>query len=532
MKKILMVLVCCLVMCGCEGKSDKMELPSSKELLEQLKEKNSNLSEIEEFTSETDPNEQLGRPGYYISKADFSDTRVEQIGEYLCGGTIETFSSEKDCKNRANYLNEFNDPEMGAFGLNQYVYQYNCVLFRISYDLTPEQAEEYHAQMDEIMNQYEDVPERKTETEKEQPEEGKTENADLLEDNVEENENDDSVYRENMPDTEENIISKIDIKDEKASNGDIVVFLTNNNSFAIPDLDIQIVYYKDGNIVETDEDGHDVLVPKNTVVSKMAAPSEYDDYDISLVIDWNTGKNYRNWIYNLELQSNIGEDNVIIQFKNIGDVNIEELEYIVVFYKENEIVDTSYPEDVIEFEAGKEIIEKVSTYDIDFDEYEIYINQAHTFGFERISGDIVRESLPDGIGKKKESEKDNTQDEEEKSDDTKEENEDIEQEKDLENETKITTGQINAVKKAKEYLSFTSFSHKGLVGQLEYEGFTKEESTYGADNCEADWNEQASKKAKDYLEIMAFSKDGLIGQLEYDGFTHEQSVYGAEQNGY
>lgn len=529
MRKILMILACCLVLCGCGGKSEKVELPSSKELLEQLKEKNSNLSEIEEFTSETDPNEKLGRPGYYISKADFSDSRVEQVGEYLCGGTIETFSSEKDCKSRADYLNGLNDPEFGLLGLNQYVYQYDCVLFRVSYDLTPEQAEEYHMQMDEIMSQYEDVPER---DEEEQSEQELSEDMDSLKDGAEEIETGDSIYMENMPDTEENIISKIDIKEEKTSNGDIVVFLTNNNSFAIPDLEMQAVFYKDGNIVETDDDGHDVLIPQNTVVSKMSAPSEYDDYDISLVLSWDIGKNYRNWIYNLEVQSNIGENNIIIQFKNIGDVNIEELEYIVVFYKGDNIVDTSYPNDVIDFEAGKEIIEKVSTYDIDFDGYEIYINQAHTFGFERISGDIVRESLSEGIGEKIKIEKDNTQDEEEKSDDTTEENEDIEQEKDLENETKTTTGQINAVKKANEYLSFTSFSHKGLVGQLEYEGFTKEEATYGADNCGADWNEQASKKAKDYLDLMAFSKESLIGQLEYDGFTHEQAVYGAEQNEY
>lgn len=527
MKKILMILACCMLLCGCGGKSEKLELPSSKELLEQLQEKNSNLSEIEEFTSETDPNGKLGKPGYYISKADFSDSRVEQIGEYLCGGTIETFSSEKDCESRADYLNGLNDPDLGAFGLNQYVYQYDCVLFRVSYDLTPEQAEEYHVQMDEIMNQYEDVPERK---EEEQPESEQSGSEDSLKDDVEESETGESIYMESAPETEENIISKINIKDEKTANGDIVVFLTNNNSFVIPDLDIQVVFYKDGNIVETDEDGHDVLVPQNTVVSKMDAPSEYDDYDISLAVDWDTGKNYRNWIYNLEFQSNTGEDNIIIQFENIGDVNIEELEYIVVFYKGDEIVDTSYPEDVIDFAAGKKIIENVGTYDIDFDGYEIYINQAHTFGFERISGGTVRETLPDGIGKKMGTEE-SVSGADEESNSQKEE--DIEQEDAFENETqKTTTGQTNALKKAKEYLGFTSFSHEGLIGQLEYEGFTKEEASYGADNCGADWNEQASKKAKDYLDFMAFSRDSLIEQLEYDGFTHEQAVYGAEKNGY
>ena len=34
-----------------------------------------------------------------------------------------------------------------------------------------------------------------------------------------------------------------------------------------------------------------------------------------------------------------------------------------------------------------------------------------------------------------------------------------------------------------------------------------------------------------YLSHSAFSKDGLIEQLEYEGFTHDQSVYGVTQYG-
>ena len=77
-----------------------------------------------------------------------------------------------------------------------------------------------------------------------------------------------------------------------------------------------------------------------------------------------------------------------------------------------------------------------------------------------------------------------------------------------------------------------AFSQKGLCSQLEYEGFTAEEAAYGAENCGADWNEQAVKAAKSYLDTMAFSWEGLIAQLEYEGFTAEQAAYGAEQNGY
>lgn len=98
--------------------------------------------------------------------------------------------------------------------------------------------------------------------------------------------------------------------------------------------------------------------------------------------------------------------------------------------------------------------------------------------------------------------------------------------------TSVTLGQKNALAKAKSYLNYTSFSRKGLVEQLEYEGFTAEEATYGVDNCQADWNEQAAKKAESYLKYTSFSRKGLIEQLKYEGFTHEQALYGVEAVGY
>lgn len=96
----------------------------------------------------------------------------------------------------------------------------------------------------------------------------------------------------------------------------------------------------------------------------------------------------------------------------------------------------------------------------------------------------------------------------------------------------LTLGQLNALETAGDYLDIMPFSYNGLVGQLEYEGYTHEEAVYAADHCGADWNEQAAKLAKSYLDTMTFSRQGLIEQLEYEGFTHDQAVYGVEQNGY
>lgn len=101
--------------------------------------------------------------------------------------------------------------------------------------------------------------------------------------------------------------------------------------------------------------------------------------------------------------------------------------------------------------------------------------------------------------------------------------------KDTTNDLIVTYGERNALESAKNYLSFMAFSYSGLIEQLEYEGYSHSEAVYAADNCGADWNQQAVKKAKEYLEVMSFSRSELIEQLEYEGFTHEQAVYGVDR---
>jgi hypothetical protein len=95
----------------------------------------------------------------------------------------------------------------------------------------------------------------------------------------------------------------------------------------------------------------------------------------------------------------------------------------------------------------------------------------------------------------------------------------------------MTRSQEQAVGKAESYLDYAAFSHKGLIEQLEYEGFTKADSTYAVSHITVNWNEQAAKKAESYLEMTQFSRSGLIEQLEYEGFTHKQAVYGVSKAG-
>jgi hypothetical protein len=91
-----------------------------------------------------------------------------------------------------------------------------------------------------------------------------------------------------------------------------------------------------------------------------------------------------------------------------------------------------------------------------------------------------------------------------------------------------TVSQRNATSKAASYLRSSAFSRSGLIEQLIYEGFSLEDSTYGVDAQNADWNTQAVKKAASYLRTSAFSRSGLIAQLEYEDFSNSEAIHGVD----
>jgi len=97
---------------------------------------------------------------------------------------------------------------------------------------------------------------------------------------------------------------------------------------------------------------------------------------------------------------------------------------------------------------------------------------------------------------------------------------------------KLTLEQQNAVDKAQSYLRFSGFSRAGLIAQLEFEGFSTEIATFGADNSGADWNAEAAEKAKSYLDLSSFSRQGLHDQLKFEKFTPEQIEFALTAVGY
>lgn len=97
--------------------------------------------------------------------------------------------------------------------------------------------------------------------------------------------------------------------------------------------------------------------------------------------------------------------------------------------------------------------------------------------------------------------------------------------------TKENVNQINARRTAASYLSYSAFSRAGLIKQLEFEGFSNADATYGADAQNANWNAQAAKAAKSYLSYSGFSRSGLIDQLIFEGYTLEQATFGVDSTG-
>ncbi|MBC8739457.1 hypothetical protein F6X40_22225 [Paraburkholderia sp. UCT31] len=101
----------------------------------------------------------------------------------------------------------------------------------------------------------------------------------------------------------------------------------------------------------------------------------------------------------------------------------------------------------------------------------------------------------------------------------------------------LTGPQNNAVRSAKQYLSFQGFSRNGLIHQLSSaagDGYMIADATVAVDSLNIDWNQEAAKSAKQYLDMEGFSCKGLIQQLSSsagDQYTVSQATYGAKQAG-
>jgi hypothetical protein len=102
------------------------------------------------YTVETDPNELLGRPGGYVSKVNFQDTRLTQQStdhSVRDGGSIEVYPDAAGAEGRSEYIKALGQVFSPSV---EYHFLAKNVLLRLSHRLLPAQAEEYNLALETL----------------------------------------------------------------------------------------------------------------------------------------------------------------------------------------------------------------------------------------------------------------------------------------------------------------------------------------------------------------------------------------------
>ena len=106
--------------------------------------------QIVALTAATDSNKLLGRPGQYISKADFEDSRRLASGDDemdVTDNTIEVFATVADAQRRQAYITRVTS---AAPMFTQYIYRRGTILLRIQKSMLPDEARSYEAALAKI----------------------------------------------------------------------------------------------------------------------------------------------------------------------------------------------------------------------------------------------------------------------------------------------------------------------------------------------------------------------------------------------
>ena len=142
MRLAITVLTVSLIVTACDseaGSASRQQLSES-EIIAELSTSGLPVTDIEAFDAASDPNGLLGRPGQYVIKVSWNDSRLAD--ELDTGGTLEIFDSASDMQSRADYVESigastpmflqwiFVDPTLMA-------------VLRVGRGLTPAEAEEY-----------------------------------------------------------------------------------------------------------------------------------------------------------------------------------------------------------------------------------------------------------------------------------------------------------------------------------------------------------------------------------------------------
>jgi hypothetical protein len=116
--------------------------PSTDAVIAHLKKAGVPIGEVQTYDASTDGNHLLGRPGQYIAKASWHDSRLDADADFNVpgGGTVEVFDSATALQMRQQYVEALTQ---GNALLAQYIYGSGLALIRVSSLLTPDQAKQY-----------------------------------------------------------------------------------------------------------------------------------------------------------------------------------------------------------------------------------------------------------------------------------------------------------------------------------------------------------------------------------------------------
>jgi hypothetical protein len=140
-----MVWILLLLLVACGGGSTATPPPAdANAVVDKLSAAGLPIGERMSYTASTDTNQLLGRPGQYVSKTSFRDTRSPDQSAAVSldeGGSVETFASTDDARRRFDYVDGISQSPLFA----EYHWLRGTTLLRVSHRLTPDQAKEYEA---------------------------------------------------------------------------------------------------------------------------------------------------------------------------------------------------------------------------------------------------------------------------------------------------------------------------------------------------------------------------------------------------
>lgn len=151
MKKILLIIVCCLYLTGCGNKTENLNIQSIESSLAQINE----IASTCIVTDENDTNGKLNKEGGYIGALFFTHSDIENdSNENPCelgtsaGGSIEIYKNNNDAEKRNDYLSNFD----GSILSDYHQVDGNIVIRISNYLNDTKQKELYNQIIDKIQS--------------------------------------------------------------------------------------------------------------------------------------------------------------------------------------------------------------------------------------------------------------------------------------------------------------------------------------------------------------------------------------------